>query len=310
MDSPKNILVKKNVRFDWAIKRLLRNKANYKVLEGFLSELLKEDMTIMHISESEGNQDYPDDKFNRVDITVENDRKEIFLIELQNISEADYLMRMLYGVSRAITNHIQLGDSYKNVRKVYSINIVYFEMGLGSDYIYHGTNEFRGIHNNDLLRLSEKQQAYFGKASVSSLFPEYYIIKVNGFNDIAKNTLDEWIYYLKNDVIPDEFKAKGLPEARRLLQIDSLSPEERASYIHHIDMLLLEKDALTNSKEEGRAEGHAKGHAEGHAKGRAEGFSEGRAEGEAERARLKVEKDVALQRVAELERMLSEKEVQ
>ena len=172
MDTQKNTAVKRNVRFDWAMKRLLRNKANYKVLEGFLSELLKEDLTIMHLSESEGNQDFPDDKFNRVDVTVENDRKEIFLIELQNTSEADYLMRMLYGVSRAITNHIQLGDSYTNVRKVYSINIVYFEMGQGSDYVYHGTNEFRGIHDNGLLELSAKQQAYFGKDSVSSLYPE------------------------------------------------------------------------------------------------------------------------------------------
>ena len=32
------------IRFDWAIKRLLRNKADYSVLEGFLSELLKEDI--------------------------------------------------------------------------------------------------------------------------------------------------------------------------------------------------------------------------------------------------------------------------
>ena len=28
------------ISFDWAMKRLLRNKANFEVLEGFLSELL------------------------------------------------------------------------------------------------------------------------------------------------------------------------------------------------------------------------------------------------------------------------------
>ncbi|MDR2423245.1 MAG: Rpn family recombination-promoting nuclease/putative transposase [Prevotellaceae bacterium] len=263
---------KKNIKFDWAIKRLLRNKANYKILEGFLSELLREDVIILNIGESEGNQDSAEDKFNRVDIMVENTHDEIFLIELQNSSEADYFMRMLYGVSRAITNHIQQGSDYIKVRKVYSINIVYFEIGQGSDYVYHGLNEFRGIHHNDLLQLSTKQKAYFGKDAISHLYPEYYIIKVNGFDDVAKDTLDEWIYYLKNDVILDEFKAKGLPEARQILQIDALSAQERAAYYRHIDMLLLEKNAISDSKNEGLAEGRA----------------EGRAEGEAERKTLKV----------------------
>nr|VFK19839.1 MAG: PD-(D/E)XK nuclease family transposase [Candidatus Kentron sp. LPFa] len=39
------------ITFDWALKRLLRSKANYDVLEGFLSELLKEDITIIEILE-------------------------------------------------------------------------------------------------------------------------------------------------------------------------------------------------------------------------------------------------------------------
>ena len=29
------------ISFDWAMKRLLRNKANFEVLEGLLSELLR-----------------------------------------------------------------------------------------------------------------------------------------------------------------------------------------------------------------------------------------------------------------------------
>jgi hypothetical protein len=56
------------IRFDWAIKRLLRNKANFTVLEGFLSELFYDDIKINKILESESNQESADDKFNRVDI--------------------------------------------------------------------------------------------------------------------------------------------------------------------------------------------------------------------------------------------------
>ena len=60
------------VRFDWAMKRLLRDKSNYVVLEGFLSTLLGEDLRILRFLESESNQETEDDKFNRVDILVED----------------------------------------------------------------------------------------------------------------------------------------------------------------------------------------------------------------------------------------------
>ena len=39
----------KYIRFDWAIKRLLRNKANFGVLEGFLTVLLGEDIHILDL---------------------------------------------------------------------------------------------------------------------------------------------------------------------------------------------------------------------------------------------------------------------
>ena len=44
------------LRFDWAIKKLLRNKADYSILEGFLSELLREDIVIpKSIEDAENN---------------------------------------------------------------------------------------------------------------------------------------------------------------------------------------------------------------------------------------------------------------
>lgn len=61
----------KYIRFDWAAKRLLRNKVNFGVLEGFLTVLLGEDIHIIEILESESNQQTPEDKFNRVDIKRE-----------------------------------------------------------------------------------------------------------------------------------------------------------------------------------------------------------------------------------------------
>lgn len=41
--------VDRYIRFDWAIKRLLRQKANFGVLEGFLTVFLGEEVKIIEI---------------------------------------------------------------------------------------------------------------------------------------------------------------------------------------------------------------------------------------------------------------------
>lgn len=72
---------KKLIRFDWAIKRLLRNKANFVVLEGFLSELLFENIIIEKILESESNQETDNDKYNRVDILHKIQKTNLLLLK-------------------------------------------------------------------------------------------------------------------------------------------------------------------------------------------------------------------------------------
>lgn len=225
------------IRFDWAIKRLLRNKADYFVLEGFLSELLREDIIIQNILESESNQQTDTDKYNRVDLLVKNSKGELLIIEIQNQSEYDYFHRMAYGTSKVISEYISVGEPFVNLKKVFSINIVYFDLGQGEDYVYHGKNDFIGIHKFDKLMLSERQTEILGKAEPSQIFPEYYVIKVNQFNDIAKDSLDQWIYYLKNNDIKDEFNARGIGRARELWRVDKLSYEDQNNYNRHLEDL-------------------------------------------------------------------------
>ena len=189
------------IRFDWAMKRLLRDKANYVVLEGFLASLLGKRFKIHRFLESEGNQEDEEDKYNRVDILAESEDGELCIIEVQNSRELSYFHRMLYGVSKAITEYIGLGKPYEEVRKVYSINIVYFELGQGKDYVYHGKTEFVGLHQpHDTLKLSVRQnEKFFGnkefdvmkRKAASDLFPEYYVLRVNDFDKVATTPLDE-----------------------------------------------------------------------------------------------------------------------
>jgi len=244
------------VRFDWALKKLLRNKANFEILEGFLSELLKQDVIIQAILESESNKDSAADKQNRVDLLTQVGSGELVLIELQVEAQYDYFQRMVYGASRLITDTMSAGFSYDMVRKVISVNIVYFDLGHGEDYVYHGITEFRGIHNHDLLQLSDSQKDKVRNIQhVSDIFPEYYILKVNGFNDLAKDTLDEWIYFFKNSEIKTEFSAKGLQKAAEELDLLKLSPEERAAYESYIEDRRVGESSIKTSWLEGKRDG-------------------------------------------------------
>ena len=256
MNSNKNNQV---IRFDWAMKRLLRNKANFCVLEGFLTTLLGEKIVIQKLLESESNQEDEFDKYNRVDILAEDSKGELFLIEIQNNSEYAYFQRMLFGTSKLVTEYIERGDNYAKVRKVYSINIVYFSLGHGKDYVYHGKTEFRGIHTNDLLELTPFQRQTFKADTVSQLYPEYYILKVNGFNQVAKSPLEEWIYYLNTGEIPSNATAPGLDEARQKLKLTMMTRDELSAYYRHLDNIVILRNNIITEREEGRAEGRAEG---------------------------------------------------
>ena len=219
------------ISFDWAMKRLLRQKANFEVLEGFLSELLCRKIIIKNIGESEGNKTDKNDKWNKVDTRTE-------------------------------------------------------------------------------LQLTAIQQKLYGKTVVGELHPEYYIIKVNKFNDVAENTLDQWIYYLKNNKIRDDFTAQGIDKARKILALDKLTDTEKKQYWRNVEERRVRDSEINTALLEGETKGEARGLARGEAE---------RTQLKAERTQLKAEstqlkaelkekeeKEVELRiRIAELEQRLS-----
>ena len=257
----------KYIRFDWAMKRLLRDKANFSVLEGLLTTLLNEKITINKLLESESNQEDEYDKQNRVDLLAENDKGELFIIEVQNNTEYAYFQRMLFGTSKLITEYINRGQGYDHIRKIYSVNIVYFNLGNGTDVVYHGKTEFRGIHNGELLNLTPFQRQKFNVTAVSNLYPEYYILKVNDFNKWSKVPLEQWIYFLNTGDIPSDATAPGLKEAREKLRLERMSKAELNAYYRHLDNVVILRDNIVTARGEGRLEGRLEGRAEGRAEG-------------------------------------------
>ena len=294
----------KYVRFDWAIKRILRDKANKEVLEGLITVLIGEPIKITDILESEGNQDSREDKTNRVDVKAKTERGEYIIVEVQLTKEKDFFQRILFGTAKNITDQISIGMDYKVIRKIYSVNILYFDFGSGDDYAYHGVTTFTGMTKKDaVLRFNNAKEERFmavqapvrpvaGPSSVTppdDVFPEYFLLIVNKFDEIARTPIEEWMRYLKDAEIREDTTAPGLQAAREKLAIMSMTEKERRAYEDYMISVHAARDAWETLKEEGRAEGWEEGWEEGRAEGREEGREEGKKEAKAEAMREKME---------------------
>lgn len=277
------------IRFDWAIKRILRDKANAGVLEGLLTVLLGDKIVITEIMESESNRDSKEDKSNRVDVKAKTSAGEIILVEVQLARESHFMQRILFGTSKAIIEQLKIGQDYDNIKKVYSISVLYFDLGSGDDYVYHGETTFRGLTRPDSVLQFNSREAEIvsDSASVVSpkvVFPEYYLLRVNQFNEVAKTPIEEWFDYFKRGYIREDTDVPGLQEAREKLDYMRMTPEERQAYEDYMISVHAARDVWETAKRDGWNEGVKEGRAEGRAGGIAEGRAEGRAEGIAETA--------------------------
>ncbi len=260
------------VSFDWAMKRLLRSPANFGVLEGFLTSLLGEAIVIDAVLESESLQEHAQHKQTRVDLKARDSAGRTLIIEVQHERQDDFLSRLLFGASQALVEQLPKGVNYSEVSKIIAISLVYFPLGQGSDYGYHGRTHFVGISKpSEELQLSSDQKQLYRHEQVYQLFPEYYILRVNEFDSVAKTSLEEWLYVLKHSEVKPEFKAPGLEEAAEKLAVMKLSDEERRAY-QAFHMALRDRLSVWDSS-------YGSGHRKGLEKGRKEGLQKGREEG-------------------------------
>lgn len=241
------------IRFDWATKRILRDKANFGVLEGLITVLLNEHVHIVEILEENIVPDIHYDKIPSLTIEAIDSCGEPIVINLQQTRQLYYLECLTFGFPKSDIVY----DKYDKVTKVYSISILYFDLGKGADYLYHGQATFTGVHTHDTLQITTKEKDVIEMKTPQEVFPEYFLIRVNEFNKVATTPIEEWMEYLKSGYIRKDTSAPGLQEAREKLNYLQMSAQERSAYDHHIDAIMIQNDVISTAQKEGRAEGRA-----------------------------------------------------
>ena len=208
------------VSFDWALKSILRQKDNFDILEGFLSDLLGENIIILDLLESESNKDDRKDKFNRVDLKAKDSSGREVIIEVQYDSEPDYLERVYYGTCKSLIDNMQEGYRYKNIKKIISVSIVYWQM-LEKSYLIKGEICFKDLtNNNQEIQIKDEQK----------VFAEYYFIQPEWFNDNIKSKIDEWVYMFKHSKVKGEMEATNINKVQDKLDKLKMTHKERIAY--------------------------------------------------------------------------------
>lgn len=264
------------ISFDYAIKNILRDKANFDILSGFLTELLNRQVFVQEILESERNVQSELEKINRLDMKAKIDGGELAVFEFQFFDKIDFLGKVLFNACSAVVEQVSSGDVY-DIKKVYSINVAYFDMGAKKEYIFHASlTEFSGIHFDEAIPFSQNLNPKFLSGGIH---PEYYLILPNKFDEQMRGKFDEWVYVLKRSAVRSDFTAAGIQAASEKLDILKMTPQERAEYKRIRENETSRKTEIYTAELKGEAIGLKKGEAIGLAKGEAIGLEKGEAIG-------------------------------
>ncbi len=107
-------------------------------------------------------------------------------------------------------------------------------------------------------------QIIFKRKNVWDIFPEYFLLRVNKFDEEVKEPLQEWISFLKTGEIPKSYTAQGLAEAREVMRVSELDEEERKAYERYIDSIRISRSVAFSYDDMG----YCRGLEEGEKKGR------------------------------------------
>lgn len=92
-------------------------------------------------------------------------------------------------------------------------------------------------------------------------------MKINNFDEVAKDSLYEWLYYFKTSALPKVYGAKGLTEVAEQLKIDAMDAATKAKYQKYLDAQLFTESALESAYDNGYFNGEKKGELKGELKG-------------------------------------------
>lgn len=237
-------------------------KGDFEIIEGFLSALMQamgySSVRILALLESESNKDDSKSKRSLADLIVEDEQKNKYIIEIERSVQENFVSKALFNTSRLIVDNLAQGADYTKIMKVFHISILYF--AVGNIALHHGKTVIKEIETQDKLTLHMKDPETNEEFDLTNIMPEYFFISVPMFNERIEKELDEWLYVMKHEQIPEKFTSKYMKKVKQKLEILKMSQTERYNYYWQ-KKVYSDRDQLEYAIARGRAEGRAEGRA-------------------------------------------------
>ena len=262
------MLVRKflNPKNDIAFKRIFGTERNKDILLHFVNDILSgcKDQAKIKNLEFIPTISVPDIAVNRVsivDIMCEDAEGKKIIIEMQVISDKEYLKRAQYYASRAYINQRTKDVHYKNLKEVIFIAIC-------QKSILYNHEDYISYHQILELNTKERHLKDFS----------YTFIELDKFNKNTtqlKSMLDKWIYFFKHAEDGDSFPSNLKEEKyihRALEELNSFNwtNEEIMAYEHLDAEIETYENVINTIKEQGIQQGIQQGIEQGIEQGKRE----------------------------------------
>lgn len=235
------------ISFDYAIKYLLKDKGDYEIVEGFISALLKsygyKDVKIISLLDTESNKETKKGKRSLADLVVEDEEHNKYIVEIERQYKDSFIHKACFNTSRLIVDHLGEQMDYLKIVKVFHISLLYFPVGRGA--IHHGQTIIREMETKEKLTVhitDPKTKEIICDAA--DILPEYFFISVPLFNDRLEKEMDDWLYVLKYDDIPETYHSPYMQRVADKLSILKMTPDERNSYYAYMKQMYSDRDEL------------------------------------------------------------------
>jgi predicted transposase/invertase (TIGR01784 family) len=246
------------ISFDYAIKYLLKDKGDYEIVEGFISALLKcsgyGNVKIIGLLDTESNKEDKKSKRSLADLIVEDEEHQKYIIEIERQVKESFIHKACFNTSRLIVDHLGERMDYMKIAKVFHISLLYFPVGKGA--IHHGQTIIREIETKERLTVHVKDPET-GEiiCDATNILPEYFFISVPMFNDRLEKEIDDWLYVMKYDHIPETFHSPYMQRVADKLSILKMTPAERDSYSYYLKQIYSDRDELQAAEVRGVEKG-------------------------------------------------------
>ena len=210
---------------DYVFKKIFAKPENNIELQEFLEAILNIKIAKIEVKNPEISKNYQDEKLGILDIRAHINDDTIVDIEMQVANVYTIINRNISYSSRIITEQLQVGDSYKGLKKLISINILGENLLKRNSYHSIAHMKFEKTEKEKYVDIGfkEEQEKLTDKIEVHYIELKKFLKKNPGIS----NKLEQWLWLL----IGKEEKVKMASKQNKKIEkvvkdLDEMSADE------------------------------------------------------------------------------------